>query len=621
MGKNSTKGSEYQALSLTDALIVSDIHKKSRTVRRVRLILATTVFLGLCTAAYHLATCSVAYGGGDFHKHALSRLSMERNTGPVCPQESRLNPLGSQAADIWKKLSDEIGKDPEFRRQAVDWLAGSVRVKTESFDGMGPIDEDPRWKVFAPFHDYLLGAFPLVHTTLKLTKVNTYGLLYEWVGSDTSLKPLLLAAHQDVVPVDDTTLSQWTHPPYSGHYDGEFVWGRGSSDDKSGLIGVLASVESLLKKGFKPARSVVLAFGFDEEASGFQGAGNLATTLKEIYGHDGIAMIVDEGSGFSKEFGSWVSTPGIAEKGYFNVRAEVQTSGGHSSVPPPHTSIGILSALLVHFEKNPIKAGLSRDQPVYWAMQCLGEHAKSVPPPLRKLIKRATTSDKALKKLGSAIFADRMLESLVGTTQAIDLVQGGVKSNALPELAWAVINHRITVTSNVAAVQDRDTDLLKGLAKKFNLTYKAFGSEILTEEDVAPSKGSLSLADFAQTALEPAPLTPVTGDDAAAYRLLSGTIKGAFEAFTASTDFTGASGREDGITVAPSMMSGNTDTRFYWDLTRNIFRYNHFNGGEGKNGLLNGIHTVNEHMPVAAFLEMIHFFTTLILNADESRSL
>jgi hypothetical protein len=29
-----------------------------------------------------------------------------------------------------------------------------------------------------------------------LQKVNTYGLLYEWKGSNDDLKPLLLAAHQ-----------------------------------------------------------------------------------------------------------------------------------------------------------------------------------------------------------------------------------------------------------------------------------------------------------------------------------------------------------------------------------------------------------------------------------------
>lgn len=84
------------------------------------------------------------------------------------------------------------------------------------------------------------------HTTLKLTKVNTYGLLYEWEGTDASLKPLLLAAHQgayrkvvysgddcwlnikfvqisDVVPVDPRTVDEWVHPPFSGFFDGGHV--------------------------------------------------------------------------------------------------------------------------------------------------------------------------------------------------------------------------------------------------------------------------------------------------------------------------------------------------------------------------------------------------------------
>lgn len=76
------------------------------------------------------------------------------------------------------------------------------------------------------------------HSTLKLTKVNTYGLLYELEGSDSTLKPLLLCAHQgmhfnkdslflysfvyfpDVVPVDPKTVDQWEQPPYSGYFDG-----------------------------------------------------------------------------------------------------------------------------------------------------------------------------------------------------------------------------------------------------------------------------------------------------------------------------------------------------------------------------------------------------------------
>ena len=75
---------------------------------------------------------------------------------------------------------------------------------------------------------------------MQLTKVNTYGLHYEWTGSDSTLKPIMLTAHQDVVPVDPTTVDQWKYPPYSGHFDGERIWGRGSVDDKSGLIGILS---------------------------------------------------------------------------------------------------------------------------------------------------------------------------------------------------------------------------------------------------------------------------------------------------------------------------------------------------------------------------------------------
>jgi Gly-Xaa carboxypeptidase len=36
------------------------------------------------------------------------------------------------------------------------------------------------------------------HSTLRLSKVNTYGLMYVWEGFDASIKPVLLAAHQGI---------------------------------------------------------------------------------------------------------------------------------------------------------------------------------------------------------------------------------------------------------------------------------------------------------------------------------------------------------------------------------------------------------------------------------------
>ena len=76
-------------------------------------------------------------------------------------------------------------------------------------------------------------------------------------------------------------------------------------------------------------------------------------------------------------------------------------------------------------------------------MQCVGQHAKEFSAHLRALIKASAHSDKALRKLEAELIKDKTFKSLMGTTQAIDLIRGGMKTNALPEEAWAVVNNRI----------------------------------------------------------------------------------------------------------------------------------------------------------------------------------
>ncbi|KAG7093667.1 hypothetical protein E1B28_007326 [Marasmius oreades] len=524
----------------------------------------------------------------------------------LCPQVNVLVPVVNRG--LWESLGD-VYRTEEFRLRAIGWLSGAVNVPTESYDGMDPVGVDPRWETFGKLHEYLDTAFPLVHSKLVLTKHNTYGLLYEWKGSDSSLKPLLLMAHQDVVPVDHNTVDQWTHPPYSGYYDGERLWGRGSNDDKSGLIGSLSAIETLLETGFQPKRTVLLSYGFDEEASGCEGAQTLAKDLLEKLGENSIALIVDEGVGFSEQYGTVFALPGVAEKGYLDTRIEVATTGGHSSVPPNHTSIGILSKFLVEIESHPHKAKLSRDDIFYSTLQCYAGHAKSLPSDLRKAIQHSVKSDKALRKLQRIAFQDLETLRLVSTTQAIDMIQGGVKSNALPEQAWAIVNHRISTLSSVEDAQAHDTELLKSLAKSFNLTFTAFGQHIT--DPAKPSKGRLTLSDAFGTSLQPAPKTPTSGDNALPYEILSGTIKATYNNHRQIEG--------DNIAVSPGMSTGNTDTRYYWKLTDHIFRYNH---KDMKGGLLaSNIHTVNENIEVDAFLEGITFFTTLILNTDESTSI
>lgn len=123
-----------------------------------------------------------------------------------------------------------------------------------------------------------------------------------------------------------------------------------------------------------------------------------------------------------------------------------------------------------------------------------------------------------------------------------------MKTNALPERAWAVINHRIATDSSVAELQARDTDVFKSIAEKFNLTYTAFGQKVRDgQESVA-----LNVGDAFGDALDPAPVSPTAGDEAEAYKVLSGTIKSVFNVHRCLDG--------DNISVAPGVSTGNTGT-------------------------------------------------------------
>src|SRR5712691_6151432 len=103
-------------------------------------------------------------------------------------------------------------------------LAGALRFKTISYQDSSQFDA----REFDGFQRYLRTTFPKLHAALKLEKVNGYGLLYEWPGSDPSVPPIVLLAHQDVVPIEPGTETRWTEPPFEGRIAGGYVWGRGA---------------------------------------------------------------------------------------------------------------------------------------------------------------------------------------------------------------------------------------------------------------------------------------------------------------------------------------------------------------------------------------------------------
>lgn len=530
----------------------------------------------------------------------------------ACPQVPPLSPRRTTPS---LSAMEKLFETDDFTNHSIAHLSGAVKVCTEAFDDLGPVGQDRRWDVFYNFFAYLKTTYPLIHRTFQLDFVNTHGLIYTWNGTDPALRPTLLLAHQDVVPVPEETLDQWIHPPWSGHFDGKYVWGRGAVDCKSQLTAIMDAIEQLIAHNFDPRRTIILAFGFDEEASGPQGAGHLAPFLLDRYGKDSIAVLVDEGSSLQNKWGSVFALPGVAEKGYIDVEIVVRTAGGHSSVPPAHTGIGILSELITIVEANTFKPHLHDQNPYLGQLQCGATFSPSFPKKLRKLLRHRkahsalSNADDTVYKSGTTrdetsgidfLAQEAAKESLftrylMQTSQAVDIISGGVKINALPEESSVRINHRVNVGDRPSDVFDRLLALAHPVAQKHNLTlislpFNTSSPKAENSITVSPLKGTLN----------PAPVTPTQIDPISPFAILAGTTRALYG--------------ED-VIVAPGIMTGNTDTRYYWDLTPHIFRYGI---GFDPDAMSSGVHTVNEKQSIAGHIRGTKWISHFVRNMDEA---
>ena len=147
-------------------------------------------------------------------------------------------------------------------------LAEAVRLQTLSSRDDAQLSADQ----FKALHALLQARFPRVHAALQREVVGDLSLLYTWKGADPQARPIMLMAHQDVVPVAPGTEGDWEVPPFAGEVKDGFIWGRGSWDDKGNLLSQLEAVEMLLASGYQPPRTIYLAYGADEEVGGARGA-------------------------------------------------------------------------------------------------------------------------------------------------------------------------------------------------------------------------------------------------------------------------------------------------------------------------------------------------------------
>ena len=462
---------------------------------------------------------------------------------------------------------------------------------------------------------------------MQVTKVNRFGLIYTLHGTNKTLSPILLTAHQDVVPVPDPTT--WTHPPFSADFDGTYLWGRGSSDDKNSLVALLSVLESLISQPntFKPTRTIILAFGFDEECSGARGAGHIATYLEQEYGTDSIAMILDEGGmGFQLlNKNTLYALPAVQEKGHTDIWFDLQINGGHSSTPFPHTGIGIIAEIITILESNPYTPKLIKNSPIYNHLVCQARYSPNAAPKITKLLE----NDDLDALANELVSMDRGTQFRIQTSQAADVITGGAKINAMPEHVRLGVNYRVAPHNSIEEIKNNIVEYITPVIEKYAIDLEAFTSDDGEEDALRPTyevnyNASLRLTAPSKSSTPATPISPVV--DSAVWDLFAGTIRHSF-AFNYTSPSTTTNEEAEGLVVpAPELMTGNTDTRHYVNLSRNIYRWNPKGWAglpgwqEGSKGYRRGgrvsenIHTVNEKMDMEEHVQGCRFYYDLIVN-------
>lgn len=436
----------------------------------------------------------------------------------------------------------------------IEHLSHALRFKTVSSKDKTKFE----YSEFDKFFKYLEVTYPSLHVQLKKNVINNYSLLYEWEGRDLNSKPILLAAHMDVVPVSPETEDSWKYSAFSGTVADGYIWGRGAIDCKDSVIGICEAVEYLLDNGFQPERTVYLAFGHDEEVGGLEGASQIAAYLK--YRGIEVEYILDEGGAVVDGILAGLEKPaamiGTAEKGYLSLELKVKAEGGHSSTPPKVTAIGLLSRAITRIENNPFKTSLkgpAREMFEFLAPEMTG-------------IFRFIFSNLWIFKglVITSMKSSPSTAALLRTTSAVTVFESGIQDNVLPDSARAVVNLRILQGDNIKSV----TEHVKKVIDDSRIQISTIGH--MSE----PSS--------------------VSSSNNKGFKILQKTIK---QIFPESV-------------VCPYLLLGASDSRHYSIISKNIYRFAplHIHADDLKMN-----HGVNEKISSDNFEKMVEFYIQFLL--------
>lgn len=261
-------------------------------------------------------------------------------------------------------------------------------------------------------------------------------------------KHLILCGHTDVVPAGDPF--KWNFPPFSGEVKDGWILGRGASDMKGGLSGIIFAVSLLKRLNLELPGKITLAIVPDEETGGKYGVPFL---LENGIIHGDGCLIAEPSSPLN---------PTIGQKGAFWFKLTVFGEPGHGSLSPVAGRNAIADA---------IKAIAK--------IQELWELPIPVPDEVKPIIARTKRYMKEVEKLDENY--QKVLERI---TVNVGTISGGTKSNVIPESCTVEVDCRLPFGITHEKVAEHLHRELDGLGIRYQMeTFGFRGNANFTPPD------------------------------------------------------------------------------------------------------------------------------------------
>jgi carboxypeptidase PM20D1 len=437
---------------------------------------------------------------------------------------------------------------------AAEHLGAAVRFKTVSNQNKA----DNQLAEWDKLQAWLAATYPKAHAAMSQDKVGQT-LVYSWPGSDPNAQPIIMMAHQDVVPVTAGTEKDWKHDPFAGTIADGAVWGRGTVDDKGSLVALFEAMEALAAQGFKPKRTIYLVSGHDEEVggTGAEAAAKWLATRKVK-----ALFTLDEG-GLITTNTPVINSPammiGVAEKGFVTLKVTANAPGGHSSMPPKEIGTVNLAKAVIAIHENQFPMEVRG--PTAGMLDVLAAKAGG-------MTKVAVANQWLLGGLVKRqVGATPSGAASLHTTIAPTMLEGSPKENVLPQSANALVNYRIAPWDTSAKVLEKARAVTKGMGVEVNFSER-----------------------------KPREPSPVSSSTSLGWQLIVAS---------AQADY-------PGVVAAPYLVVGGTDSRSMVGVSDDVYRFMAVAMGTEDVKMLHG---TNEHMTVKNLESLITFYTRLLATA------